>query len=94
MIDLVNIIYIYLPNGEIREYKVLSLHIVKADDKNIYNPYVTDIEKYSEFVFQNNKISGVNVEIYSNDNMITLSTCTNTDDNERYVLHAVWVNKV
>ncbi len=89
-----NIIYIYLPNGEIREYKVLSLHIVNADSKNIYNPYVTDIEKYSEFVFQNNKISGINAEIYSNDNMITLSTCTNADDNERYVLHAVWVNKV
>lgn len=89
-----NIIYIYLPNGEIREYKVIAFHIINAQDKNIFNPYIVNIEEYTEYMFQNNIITGIDNEIYSNDKIITLSTCTNVKENERYVLHALWQNKI
>lgn len=84
-----NIVYIYLPNGEKREYKVVSFHKVKADDVNIYNPYVENVSDYKEYMMKNNKISSEYQE-RTGDKVITLSTCTNGNDNERYVLHAVY----
>ena len=83
------IIYIYLPNNEVREYRVVSFHTINAHNKDIYNPYVTDINEFAVPMFKDNKITANN-EIYSNDKVITLSTCTNGDTDGRYVLHAVW----
>ena len=84
-----SIVYIYLPDGSVREYSVVSFHIVKATNKNIYNPFVEDVLKYKEYVYANNKINGA--EIDEGDQILTLSTCTNKGDN-RYVLHCKWQN--
>lgn len=84
-----NIIYVYLPTGEIREYEVFAFHIVQATDKNIYNPYVENIEDYKEYMMQNNKINGKDIELSEFDEVVTLSTCTNNGDS-RYVLHCIY----
>lgn len=87
-----NIVYVYLPTGEIREYKVFAFHIVQATDKNIYNPYVEDIEIYKDYMMQNNKITNNDMEIQMSDEVITLSTCTNKGES-RYVLHCIYNKK-
>ena len=84
-----NIVYMYLPTGEIREYKVFSFHIVQATDKNIYNPYVENLEEYKGYMMQNNKITNNDMEIQMSDEVITLSTCTNKGES-RYVLHCIY----
>ena len=90
-----NHIYIYFPSGEIKEYKVISFHSsIKSDDRNIYNPYVDDITEYKSQLLKSTKWSSKDLieEININDEIITLSTCTNRDKNTRYVLHAVYVS--
>lgn len=83
-----NIVYIYLPNGEVRQYEVMSFHIVKADDKDIYNPYVESIEEYKTVMLKNNKLTNKDIKVYENAEVLTLSTCTNKG-NTRYVLHTI-----
>ena len=84
-----NIVYVYLPTGEIREYKVLAFHIVQATDKNIYDPYVENLEEYKGYMMKNNKITNNDTEIQMSDEVITLSTCTNKGES-RYVLHFIY----
>lgn len=80
-------VYIYLPDNTIRKYTIVSFHIVKATDTGIYNPFVEDVMEYKDVMLSNNVLK--NVDIDTNDKIITLSTCTNKGDN-RYVLHCKW----
>ena len=82
------VVEIYLPTDEKREYKVVAFHIVQATDRNIYNPYVDKIEDYKKYMLQGNKVNNEDTELFESDKIITLSTCTNNGDS-RYVLHAV-----
>ena len=84
-----NIVFVYLPTGEIREYEIFAFHIVQATNKNIYNPYVENIEDYKQYMMQNNKIISKDIELSEFDEVLTLSTCTNKGES-RYVLHAVY----
>lgn len=83
-------IYIYLPNGTVSIYKVVSAHIINAYSE-LYNTSVTDIQDYYTKMLKTSKIS-VDFDKTQNQPVITLSTCTPegadaTDD--RYVVHAV-----
>ena len=84
------IVYIYLPDETCLEYKIISFHIVKADDSDIYCTDVSDTASFLRAVNKNNRL---NPDIDENKikSVITLSTCTNADQNERFVLHAVQV---
>lgn len=82
-----SIVYIYLPNNTIREYTVVSFHIVKATNTNVYNPFVEDVMEYKDVMFSNNMLTNADIDI--GDKIVTLSTCTNKGDN-RYVLHCKW----
>ena len=80
-----NIIYIYFPDDTVLHYKFVSFHVVNSTNTNIYNPYVTDVVDYSDYVFADNYYP--DTELKETDRLITLSTCTNWGDT-RYVLHA------
>ena len=82
------IVYIYLPDETCLEYKVFSFHKVKADNSEIY---CTDVSNIASFLRAVQKHNQLNPDIDENGikSVITLSTCTNADQNERYVLHAV-----
>lgn len=82
-----SVVYIYLPNGSVREYSVVSFHIVKATNTNVYNPFVNNVMEYKDVMFSNNMLTDADVDV--DDKIITLSTCTNKGDN-RYVLHCKW----
>ena len=84
-------IYIYFPNETMKIYKIISFHTVDVGDKNIYGTNFTSFKDYEPYINQNNVYLDV-VKDYNLDNIngvITLSTCTNWDSNERYVIHAI-----
>ena len=85
-----NEVYIYLPTGETRKYKVYSFHIVNANNTNIFNPYADNIKDYTSVMDKNNILNN-DIQINDTTQVVTLSTCTN-NGNSRYVLHAV-INK-
>ena len=85
-------IYILLPNGSQYKYKVVSFHTVKSTDKFVYNPYVYDLSEYKQYVFQNNVLDTHISDFDECEPVLTLSTCTNTNQNTRFVLHASKVN--
>lgn len=82
------IIYIYFPDDTCLEYKVFSFHKVNALSTDVYNTFVAD-----EGAFINTMKAGSKIKTNADENdilsVITLSTCTNVDKEERYVLHAV-----
>ena len=82
------IIYIYFPDDTCLEYKVFSFHKVNALSTDVYNTFVAD-----EGAFINTMKTGNKIKTNADENdilsVITLSTCTNVDKEERYVLHAV-----
>ena len=80
-------IYVYLPDGTCLEYEVFSFHKINADNVEIYCTDVLNTDSFLQAVNENNRL---NPDIDENriKSVITLSTCTNADQNERFVLHA------
>ena len=86
-----NIVLIYLPSGEIRQYQVYSFHTVSASDTEVYNLYSDSTSEYAKAMNKNNVLQ-MDIDINDDMQVLTLSTCTNNGDS-RYVLHAVYITK-
>lgn len=90
--DAHQIIYIYLPDNSCLKYKVVSFHKVNVTATEVYNTAVPNKQDYIDCMK-----SGNNLEWRFDDSeissVITLSTCTNIKENERYILHAVMVDE-
>lgn len=86
------IIYIYLPNGEIRQYKVFAFSEVKADNYDVYNISVDDLQNYYDIIKKYNRLDELD-DYDATSSIITLSTCTNRDRSKRYVLQAYLINQ-
>lgn len=80
-------VYIYLPDETCLEYKVFSFHKVNADNAEIYCTNVSDTASFLKAVNNNRLNSDIDEKRIKS--VITLSTCTNANQNERFVLHAV-----
>ncbi len=80
-------IYVCLPDGTCLEYEVFSFHKINADNVKIYCTDILDTGSFLQAVNENNRL---NPDVDENriKSVITLSTCTNADQNERFVLHA------
>lgn len=87
-------VYIYLPDGSVNIYKVVSAHIIK-DDSELYNTSVTDIQDYYNKMLETSEIN-VDFDRTANQPVLTLSTCTSGggDNGKRNVVHAVLQEKV
>lgn len=81
-----NVIYIYFPDGRIQQYKVFAFGEVDADNYDIYNVSVDNLQEYYEVIKGYNTYD-IN-DYDSTKPILTLSTCTNKNKNKRYVLHA------
>lgn len=88
-----NKIYVYFPSGEKRIYKIYSFHTVRSQNGKVYDFYATDPFEYKEAMDSHNSLK-TNVKITENSQILTLSTCTNRNKNDRYVLHAVYETPV
>lgn len=80
-------IYIYLPNGITRTYKVFAFYKIKANDYRVYDPNVEDLSEYYQTIAENNQLS-LDGDIDNSNPILTLSTCTNHNEDERYILQA------
>lgn len=82
-------IYIYLPDGTVSQYKVVSAHII-SDTSTLYNTNIVDIQGFYQDMMKGNNIS-VDFDQSSQMPVITLSTCTSGggENGKRNVVHAV-----
>lgn len=82
-------VYIYLPDGTVSQYKVISAHII-SDTSILYNTNIVDVPSFYKEMINGNDIS---VEFDQNSNLpvITLSTCTSGggENGKRNVVHAI-----
>lgn len=85
-----NIIEIYLPDKTVNKYYVFAFGEVDANDYDVYNVYVDDLNKYYETTKKYNTLE-VEQNYDTTKPIITLSTCTNRNENKRYVLQAYLV---
>lgn len=80
-------IYIYLPNGSTRVYKIFAFSKVDANNYDMYNIDVEDVREYYKVIDRYNQLK-IQSEIDTSNPILTLSTCTNHNEQERYVVQA------
>lgn len=80
-------IYIYLPSGTVKIYKVFSFSKTNENNYDIYNTSVEDLRSYYETIKKYNQLT-IDKEVDVSKPILTLSTCTNKNRQERYVIQA------
>lgn len=82
--------YIYTPDGKVRTYTVFSAGVVKDTSDNYKIDYASDAE-YEEYLklCQDSSNYKVDVELNAQSQIVSLSTCTNVRDDERFLVQGV-----
>ena len=83
--------YIYTPDGKVRTYKVFSAGVVKDTADNYKLDYATDAdyEAYLKLCEESSKYKVEDVELTAQSQIVSLSTCTNVRDDERFLVQGV-----
>lgn len=82
--------YIYTPDGKVRTYTVFSASVVKDTAENYTLAYEDDeaFENYIQLCRDSSNYQ-VDVEVNAQSQIVSLSTCTNVQDDERFLLQGV-----
>lgn len=82
--------YIYTPDGKIRTYKVFAASVVKdtADQYNLTYETDADFESYLTMCKEASEYD-TGTEVNAQSQIISLSTCTNVKEDERFLLQGV-----
>ena len=82
--------YIYTPDGKIRTYKVFSASVVKdtADQYNLTYETDADFESYLTMCKEASEYD-TGTEVSAQSQIVSLSTCTNVKEDERFLLQGV-----
>ena len=82
--------YIYTPDGKVRTYTVFSAGVVKdtAENYNITYNSDEDFENYINLCRESSNYQ-VDVEVNAQSKIVSLSTCTNVRDDERFLVQGV-----
>lgn len=85
--------YIYTPDGQIRTYRVFSAGVVKDTAENYDMEYASDaeFEQYLQ-ICRDSSAYPVDVEVNAQSQIVSLSTCTNVRDDERFLVQGVLVS--
>lgn len=86
--------YIYTPDGMARTYQVFSAAVVKATAENYDITYATEDEfvNYLQMCKATSNYQ-VDVPLDASSKIVSLSTCTNVNDDERFLLQGVLINE-
>lgn len=86
--------YIYTPDGTTKVYKVFSAGVVNAAADNYNITYRTE-EDFLNYLQLCRDSSNYQVEVDLNESsrIVSLSTCTNVNEDERFLLQGVLVNE-
>ena len=86
--------YIYTPDGKTRTYEVFSARVVK-DSAEVYNLNITTDEEFEAYLAEckstSNYVTSPGVD--RNSKIVSLSTCTNVNDDERFLLQGVSIKE-
>lgn len=87
--------YIYTPDGKVRTYTVFSAGVVKDTADNYNLEYATD-EEFEQYIQLCRDTSNydVDVEVNKDSQIVSLSTCTNVKEDERFLLQGVLTEEV
>ena len=82
--------YIYTPDGSVRTYRVFSAGVVKDTADNYKIEYASD-EEFEQYINTCRESSNyqVDVEVNAQSQIVSLSTCTNIRDDERFLVQGV-----
>ena len=83
--------YIYTPDGKVRTYKAFSAGVVKDTADNYKLDYATDAdyEAYLKLCEESSNYKVEDVELTAQSQIVSLSTCTNVRDDERFLVQGV-----
>ena len=86
--------YIYTPDGREMKYQVFATCIVKDTSDSFTKWYENDSE-FMDYINYEKRMSlySVDIEVETDDTIVTLSTCTNVRDDERLLVHGVKVSE-
>lgn len=86
--------YIYTPDGKMRTYQVFSAGVVKDDAANYTLTFPTEADYLSWLeTCRNSSNYTVDVDVNAQSKVVTLSTCTNVNEDERFVVHGVLIEE-
>lgn len=82
--------YIYTPDGKVRTYTVFTAGVVSAVGEHYKIEFASD-EEFGQFISECRAASNyqVDVDVTTESQVVTLSTCTGVRDTERFVLQGV-----
>lgn len=86
--------YIYTPDGKVRTYEVFSAGVVKDTSESYTMDYADDaaFQKYIDYIKQKSAY-GTSAEVNAGSKIVSLSTCTNVKEDERFLVHGVKINE-
>lgn len=86
--------YIYTPDGKTRIYQVFSAAVIKDTAENYKMTYATE-EEYTEYLQMCKETSNyqVDVPLEASSKIVSLSTCTNVNDDERFLVQGVLIEE-
>lgn len=87
-------LYIYTPDGKETKYQIYAAGVVDAAAGNYQISFASD-EEFQNYIYLTVQSSGyaTGVEVQPSARIVTLSTCTNVRDEERFVVHGVAVSE-
>ena len=86
--------YIYTPDGKVRTYEIFSAGVVKDTSDSYIMDYTDDaaIQTYIDYIKQQSAYP-TSTEVTTASKIVSLSTCTNVRDDERFLVHGVMIKE-
>lgn len=87
--------YIYTPDGKVRMYTIFSAGVVKDTADNYNITYESD-EAFTEYlnICKESSNYQMDVELNAQSKIVSLSTCTNVRDDERFLVQGVLIEEL
>ena len=86
--------YIYTPDGKVRTYEIFSAGVVKDTSDSYIMDYADDaaFQTYIDYIKQQSTYP-TSTEVTTASKIVSLSTCTNVRDDERFLVHGVMIKE-
>ena len=86
--------YIYTPDGKVRTYEIFSAGVVKDTSDSYIMDYADDaaFQTYIDYIKQQSAYP-TSDEVTTASKIVSLSTCTNVRDDERFLVHGVMIKE-
>ncbi len=86
--------YIYTPDEKVRTYEIFSAGVVKDTSDSYIMDYADDaaFQTYIDYIKQQSAYP-TSAEVTTASKIVSLSTCTNVRDDERFLVHGVMIKE-